>query len=121
MFALHEGRNKYHSSPNLSSQHSNVMMRGIVSVAALLASPVTAYTDIRHTRFMVKNIDPIVVPGRYKSHMHSFFGSDAVTKDLPTTAELQKGCPSGENPNDLSVYCAKSNCEPVLRLAIKLT
>lgn len=54
---------------------------------------------------MVKNIDPIVLPGKYKSHMHSFFGSDVVTKDLPTTEELQKGCPSGENPNDLSVYC----------------
>jgi hypothetical protein len=37
--------------------------------------------------------------------MHSFYGSDAITKDLPTTVELQKGCPSGENPNDLSVYC----------------
>ncbi|CAP60890.1 uncharacterized protein PODANS_0_740, partial [Podospora anserina S mat+] len=56
-------------------------------------------------RFMVKNIDPIVYPGQYRSHMHSFFGSDAVTKDLPTTADLQKGCASGENPNDLSVYC----------------
>ncbi|KAK3684136.1 hypothetical protein B0T22DRAFT_444099 [Podospora appendiculata] len=66
----------------------------------------SAYTDIRHTRFMLKNIDPIVGPGKYKSHMHSFYGSDAVTKDLPTTEELQKGCPSGENPNDLSVYWA---------------
>ncbi|KAK3321287.1 hypothetical protein B0T19DRAFT_451048 [Cercophora scortea] len=55
---------------------------------------------------MLKNIDPIVGPGKYKSHMHSFYGSDAVTKDLPTTEELQKGCPSGENPNDLSVYWA---------------
>ncbi|KAF2442783.1 hypothetical protein P171DRAFT_455773 [Karstenula rhodostoma CBS 690.94] len=55
---------------------------------------------------MRKNIDPIVLPGKYASHMHSFYGSDAVTKNLPTTAELQKGCPSGENPNDLSVYWA---------------
>ncbi|KAK4108832.1 hypothetical protein N656DRAFT_792289 [Canariomyces notabilis] len=55
-------------------------------------------------RFMVKNIDPIVSPGQYRSHMHSFFGSDAVTKNMPTTEELQKGCPSGQNPNDLSVY-----------------
>ena len=73
---------------------------------AVLASGTTAYTDIRHTRFMLKNIDPIVLPGKYTSHMHSFYGSDAVTKDLPTTADLQKGCASGENPNDLSVYCA---------------
>ncbi|KAK4645190.1 hypothetical protein QC761_000740 [Podospora bellae-mahoneyi] len=53
---------------------------------------------------MVKNIDPIVYPGQYRSHMHSFFGSDAVTKNLPTTADREKGCASGENPNDLSVY-----------------
>ncbi|PKS08639.1 hypothetical protein jhhlp_005026 [Lomentospora prolificans] len=72
--------------------------------AVLLAGAVSAYTDIRHQRFMLKNIDPIVLPGKYTSHMHSFYGSDAVTKDLPTTEELQKGCPSGENPNDLSVY-----------------
>ncbi|KAK4165527.1 hypothetical protein QBC43DRAFT_299375 [Cladorrhinum sp. PSN259] len=63
-----------------------------------------AYTDIRHKQIMVKNIDPIVLPGRYKSHMHTFFGSDAVTKDLPTTADLHKGCTSSDNPNDLSVY-----------------
>ncbi|KAK4678894.1 hypothetical protein QC764_000740 [Podospora pseudoanserina] len=74
------------------------------AVACALAAVVTAYTDIRHKQFMVKNIDPIVYPGQYRSHMHSFFGSDAVTKDLPTTADLQKGCASGENPNDLSVY-----------------
>ena len=72
---------------------------------AALAATVAAYTDIRHTRFMLKNIDPLVLPGEYRSHMHSFFGSDAVTKDLPTTEQLQTGCPSGENPNDLSVYC----------------
>lgn len=71
----------------------------------LLAGSAAAYTDIRHKRFMIKNIDPIVIPGQYRSHMHSFYGSDVVTKDLPTTAELQQGCPSGENPNDLSVYC----------------
>lgn len=66
---------------------------------------VAALTDIEHKPFMRKNIDPIVLPGKYASHMHSFYGSDTVTKDLPTTEQLQKGCPSGENPNDLSVYC----------------
>ncbi|KAH8680091.1 hypothetical protein BGZ60DRAFT_554669 [Tricladium varicosporioides] len=73
---------------------------------AFLASAATALTDIEHKPFMRKNIDPIVFPGKYVSHMHSFYGSDAVTKDLPTTEQLQKGCPSGENPNDLSVYWA---------------
>ncbi|KAK3386883.1 hypothetical protein B0H63DRAFT_493472 [Podospora didyma] len=75
-------------------------------VAVTLLGVASAYTDIRHKRFMIKNIDPIVLPGQYRSHMHSFYGSDVVTKDLPTTEELQKGCPSGENPNDLSVYWA---------------
>jgi hypothetical protein len=70
-----------------------------------LAGATTALTDIEHKPFMRKNIDPIIFPGKYVSHMHSFYGSDALTKDLPTTEELQKGCPSGENPNDLSVYC----------------
>lgn len=83
-------------------------MWSVAVTAAMLAGSVTAYTDIRHTRFMVKNIDPIVFPGEYRSHMHSFFGSDAVTSKMPTTAELQKGCPSGQNPNDLSVYCTSS-------------
>lgn len=77
-------------------------MRAIV---ILLAGSAAALTDIEHKPFMRKNIDPIVYPGKYVSHMHSFYGSDALTKDLPTTAELQKGCPSGENPNDMSVYC----------------
>jgi hypothetical protein len=71
-----------------------------------LAGTAVALTDIEHKPFMRKNIDPIVFPGKYVSHMHSFYGSDAVTKDLPTTEQLQKGCPSGENPNDLSVYWA---------------
>lgn len=71
----------------------------------LLVGAADALTDIEHKPFMRKNIDPIVHPGKYVSHMHSFYGSDAVTKNLPTTKELQKGCPSGENPNDLSVYC----------------
>ncbi|EPE25357.1 hypothetical protein GLAREA_01269 [Glarea lozoyensis ATCC 20868] len=73
---------------------------------AVLAGTAVALTDIEHKPFMRKNIDPIVSPGRYVSHMHSFYGSDIITKDLPTTAELQKGCPSGENPNDLSIYWA---------------
>lgn len=74
--------------------------------AVLLAKAATALTDIEHKPFMRKNIDPIISPGKYISHMHSFYGSDAITKDLPTTAQLQKGCPSGENPNDLSIYWA---------------
>ncbi|KAK9418252.1 putative DUF1996 domain-containing protein [Seiridium unicorne] len=64
-----------------------------------------AYTITTSERFMLKNIDPIVFPGQYsKSHMHSFFGSDAVTINTTTSAELQAGCSSTENPNDYSVY-----------------
>jgi hypothetical protein len=74
----------------------------------LLAGAARALTDIEHKPLYRKNMDPIVSPGKYVSHMHSFYGSDAVTKDLPVegaTDILQKGCPSGENINDMSVYC----------------
>lgn len=64
-----------------------------------------AYTVVVAEQFMLKNVDPIVLPGQYKSHMHSFFGSDAVTINTNTSAELQAGCSTNENPNDLSVYC----------------
>ncbi|KAI9150517.1 hypothetical protein HJFPF1_10285 [Paramyrothecium foliicola] len=59
-------------------------------------------TDVKY--FMSKNIDPIVLPGTFTSHMHDFFGSDSVTKDLPTSAELQAGCSSADNPHDKSIY-----------------
>ncbi|KAI3551874.1 hypothetical protein CSPX01_00550 [Colletotrichum filicis] len=76
------------------------------SILPLLAgvSLSAAWTELHHEPFMNKNVDPIVVPGTYTSHMHTFFGSDAVTNILPTSADLQKGCYSGQNANDLSVY-----------------
>ncbi|KAF2707199.1 hypothetical protein K504DRAFT_483362 [Pleomassaria siparia CBS 279.74] len=65
-----------------------------------------AYTQVNvASPFMYKNIDPIVFPGQYnKSHLHSFYGSDAVTASTTTSAQLQAGCTNVENPNDLSVY-----------------
>lgn len=83
-------------------------MRSTLTILAG-ASAVCAYTVINHDQFMTKNIDALVLPGTYKSHMHSFFGSDAITNVKPTSAELQKGCYSGDNGNDLSVYCAGYN------------
>ncbi|KAH6871213.1 hypothetical protein B0T10DRAFT_466813 [Thelonectria olida] len=69
------------------------------------AGAASAYTITVLDRFMYKNIDPIVFPGEYgKSHMHSFFGSDAVTANTTTSAELQAGCSTAENPNDYSIY-----------------
>ncbi|KAI9172845.1 hypothetical protein HJFPF1_02359 [Paramyrothecium foliicola] len=65
---------------------------------------VSAWSELLHTLIMNKNIDAIVKPGAYNSHMHSFFGSDAITNVMPTTTDLQKGCYSGANPNDFSVY-----------------
>ncbi|EXK78336.1 oxidoreductase [Fusarium oxysporum f. sp. raphani 54005] len=53
---------------------------------------------------MEKNIDPIVIPGKYVSHLHTFFGSDAVTANTTTSKELQAGCSSADNPNDYSSY-----------------
>lgn len=77
------------------------------ALAGGLAARVNAYTQVNiHSPFMYKSIDPIVFPGEYtKSHLHSFFGSDAVTANTTTSAELQTGCTNVENPNDLSVYC----------------
>ena len=74
--------------------------------AGLLAQYASAYTQVNvPSPFMQKNIDPIVYPGEFgKSHLHSFYGSDAVVASTKTSAELQKGCTNAENPNDLSVY-----------------
>ncbi|WYZ44812.1 hypothetical protein EsH8_VIII_000128 [Colletotrichum jinshuiense] len=82
------------------------MSPSILLAAGLLAGVAQAYTQVNvASPFMTKNIDPIVFPGQYdKSHLHSFFGSDAVTINTKTSAELQKGCTNAENPNDLSVY-----------------
>ncbi|KAK0643780.1 hypothetical protein B0T16DRAFT_447638 [Cercophora newfieldiana] len=79
-------------------------MRAISATA--FAAAASALTVVEHKAFLRKNIDPIVFPGKYVSHMHSFYGSDAINTTLPTTEDLQRGCPSGENPNDLSVYWA---------------
>ncbi|KAI3397480.1 hypothetical protein diail_10692 [Diaporthe ilicicola] len=81
------------------------------ALAGSIVSPaVYAYTQANvASPFMYKNIDPIVFPGEYgKSHMHSFFGSDAVTASTTTSAELQKGCTTTDNPNDFSVYWVPS-------------
>ncbi|OLN83317.1 hypothetical protein CCHL11_03120 [Colletotrichum chlorophyti] len=82
------------------------MSPSILFVSGLFAAVAQAYTVINAASpFMTKNIDPIVFPGQYdKSHLHSFFGSDAVTINTKTSAELQKGCTNLENPNDLSAY-----------------
>jgi hypothetical protein len=74
------------------------------SILLASAGMATAFTNTQVKFFMRKNIDPIVMPGEYKSHMHSFFGSDAVNVNMSTTAELQQGCSTAVNPNDLSVY-----------------
>lgn len=72
----------------------------------LFAGLASAYTQVNvASPFMQKNIDPIVFPGQHgKSHLHSFYGSDAVTAATNTSADLQTGCTNAENPNDLSVY-----------------
>ncbi|EHL01562.1 hypothetical protein M7I_2447 [Glarea lozoyensis 74030] len=70
----------------------------------LAASTATAYTIVEADLLMYKNIDPVVMPGQYKSHLHTFFGSDSVTANTTTSAELQKGCITAYNPNDFSSY-----------------
>ncbi|TDZ41351.1 hypothetical protein CTRI78_v009740 [Colletotrichum trifolii] len=76
----------------------------LLLAASWLAGLASAFTNTKVDFFMRKNIDPIVIPGQYKSHMHSFFGSDAVNANLSTTADLQQGCSTAQNPNDFSVY-----------------
>ncbi|KAJ3944801.1 uncharacterized protein N0V96_004815 [Colletotrichum fioriniae] len=84
------------------------------AAAATTIGPAAAFTNTKVDFFMRKNIDPIVIPGQYKSHMHSFFGSDAVRVNMSSTAELQKGCSTAQNPNDFSVYCeTRTPIEPV--------
>ncbi|TDZ54010.1 hypothetical protein CTRI78_v006604 [Colletotrichum trifolii] len=70
----------------------------------MCAGAVSAYTVTNVERFMYKNIDPVVIPGQYASHMHTFFGSDAVTVNTTTSKELQAGCSTAVNPNDYSIY-----------------
>jgi hypothetical protein len=60
-------------------------MRSLISILAG-AGLASAWTELHHAPFMNKNIDSIVVPGTYTSHMHTFFGSDAITNVLPTSA-----------------------------------
>lgn len=69
------------------------------------AGAVSAWSELLHQPIMHKNIDAIVEPGVYSSHMHTFFGSDIITNVMPTTEDLQQGCYSGLNANDLSAYC----------------
>jgi hypothetical protein len=92
-------------------QHSIIMpsnsnMLSAALLTGLAAQSAYAYTQVNvPSPFMYKNIDPIVFPGQHgKSHLHSFFGSDAVTVNTKTSDELRKGCTNAENPNDLSVY-----------------
>ncbi|KAL2820341.1 hypothetical protein BJX63DRAFT_428174 [Aspergillus granulosus] len=63
-----------------------------------------AFTMVNSGYIMRKNIDSIVQPGKYTSHMHSFFGNDAVNATTSTTEELMSGCATNTNPNDHSVY-----------------
>ncbi|PNS19644.1 hypothetical protein CAC42_7488 [Sphaceloma murrayae] len=79
-------------------------MHSIPFFALAAAGLAQAYTVVVAKQYMLKNIDPLVVPGQYKSHMHSFFGSDAVTINTTTSKEIMSGCSTTDNQNDLSVY-----------------
>ncbi|UZP34336.1 hypothetical protein NXS19_002152 [Fusarium pseudograminearum] len=95
------------------------MSSTILFAAGLLVGAAQAYTQVNAASpFMLKNIDPIVFPGQHgKSHLHSFFGSDAVTVDTKTSAELQKGCTNAENPNDFTSLFPSCASVPTTTLA----
>jgi hypothetical protein len=82
------------------------MPSSLLLSSALLSGVAYAYTQVNvPSPFMYKNVDPIVFPGSYsESHLHSFYGSDGVTASTTKSSELQSGCTTAENPNDLSVY-----------------
>lgn len=86
-----------------SSIHTFIMQFSIFLLAA--AGTASAYTIVEQDAFMHKNVDSIVQPGQYKSHLHTFFGSDAVTANTNSSKELQAGCTTAHNANDLSSYC----------------
>ncbi|KAK3703258.1 hypothetical protein LTR37_014598 [Vermiconidia calcicola] len=82
------------------------LFRAALLTSGFAARTIHAYTQVNiATPFMYKNIDPIVFPGEYdRSHLHSFYGSDAVTVDTQTSEELRGDCTNAENPNDMSTY-----------------
>jgi hypothetical protein len=74
-------------------------------IVGAIIGALSGYANVQVGSLFLKNIDPIVSPGKYESHMHTFFGSDSITKDLLTSKQLQAGCTTAKNPNDMSVYC----------------
>lgn len=92
----------------LRLHHSAILFEIMYQIQLLLiaGSLASCYTVTNVGHFMDKTIDPIMFPGIYnQSHMHSFFGSDAVTINTSTSSELQSGCSTATNPNDFSTYC----------------
>jgi hypothetical protein len=81
------------------------MRSRIILQASAVICTANGYANVQVGSLFLKNIDPILSPGKYESHLHTFFGSDAITKDMPTSKELQAGCTTAKNPNDMSVYC----------------
>ncbi|KAF4554917.1 Hypothetical protein D9617_3g019860 [Elsinoe fawcettii] len=71
---------------------------------SLAAGSAYGYTIVKLPQFMIKNIDPLVFPGEYRSHMHSFFGVDSVTINTHKSDQIMQGCTTANNLNDLSVY-----------------
>ena len=85
---------------------STNMFQNVLVSAGLMAQLAHGYTQVNvMSPIFYKNVDPIVFPGSYsESHLHTFFGSDAITAHTKSSAELQAGCTNAENPNDLSTY-----------------
>jgi hypothetical protein len=69
-------------------------MSHLVTLFLVYAGLANAYT-VTNAGFLVhKNIDPIVFPGQYnKSHLHSFFGSDAVTINTTPRQNCSRAVP----------------------------
>jgi len=84
-----------------------------ISLLLAAAGAAQAYTTVTVEPFMFKNIDSLVIPGQYKSHLHTFLGSDSVTANTTTSKELQAGgCTTAHNGNDFSIYCPQLFLSP---------
>lgn len=45
-----------------------------ITLLLAAAGVAEAYTTVKVKAFMNKNIDSLVIPGQYKSHLHTFLG-----------------------------------------------
>lgn len=76
-----------------------------LAIAGLVGSARADYfrTHVDCSAFMRDMVDPIVSPGTNSTHLHTFFGSDAISRTTNSSDELRAGCTSCSQ-QDFSSY-----------------